>query len=434
MPGPTRRPRVRTIVPIAMLAAVIVAASASAAGKPYTVVLSPATIPGGESTLTATFANRTGQQQLGSANLTAPSGLTVLGATLSGPGTATVRGSVIELRGLGLAPGASTSVSIRVNATGCTTATLAWTVQAKQSNDFNGPPGNNLDLDAQNSALTTTVSGGCNSLRFVTQPQDARIGERITGSDFDPAGPPVAVAVVDSTGSTVTGAAVPVTVALSSGSGPGTLGGTLTVTTVDGVASFANLTISAAGSYRLDATSPGLPPATSAAFTVQQVAVACVEDVDCSAQASTPQSLVAITAFGNTRIDAGFLQLSLDAGPRPDCAGYTEFSADWATVAGPDRSKLVTFTIDKRVMNAQPNNGASFLQMCFAAPFRFTTPPGTPLTELDTDGVPGPELFVGLLPDCGVAPCVTSRNKTKAGDGVIGTRAPGGTDDPAYRP
>jgi hypothetical protein len=67
-----------------MLAAVIVAASASAAGKPYTVVLSPASIPGGESTLTATFANRTGQQQLGSANLTAPSGLSVLGATLSG--------------------------------------------------------------------------------------------------------------------------------------------------------------------------------------------------------------------------------------------------------------------------------------------------------------------------------------------------------------
>jgi len=39
---------VRTILPIAMVAAVIVATSAAAAGKPYTVVISPASIPGGE--------------------------------------------------------------------------------------------------------------------------------------------------------------------------------------------------------------------------------------------------------------------------------------------------------------------------------------------------------------------------------------------------
>ena len=42
--------------------------------------------------------------------------------------------------------------------------------------------------------------------------------------------------------------------------------------------------------------------------------------------------------------------------------------------------------------------------------------------------------FYGLLPDCGTAPCVSSRHKTNAGDGVIVTQAPGGTGDPAYRP
>ena len=81
------------------------------------------------------------------------------------------------------------------------------------------------------------------------------------------------------------------------------------------------------------------------------------------------RSQVKTTAFGNGGLDAGFLQLSFNTGFRPDCAGYEEYSADWALVLGPDRQKLVVFTIDKRVMNASPNNGVSFLQMCFAAPF-----------------------------------------------------------------
>jgi hypothetical protein len=426
------RPRAAVLLALTLAAAAIAATSATAAGKPFTVVLSPATVSSGQATITATFTNRTGQQQLGSANLTAPSAFTVLGATLGGPGTATVAGNVVQLRNLGLAPGGSISVAVTVQSTGCA-GTFAWSVIAKQSNDFNGPPGNNLDLDAANSALTTTVSGGC-ALKFTTQPQDARIGEHITGSDFDPSAAPVTVAIVDAAGNPVAGATAPITVALAPGPSAGHLAGTLTVNAVDGVASFGDLSIDTAGTYKLLATSAGQGSVVSDPFAIQQVAVACVEDVDCTAQASTQQSLVALTAFGNSRVDAGFLQLSLDAGFRPDCVGYDEFSSDWASVLGPDRSKLVTYQIDKKVMNSFPNNGASFIQMCFAAPFMFATRPGTPLTGVDTDGLPGPDLFVGLLPDCGVEPCVVSRSKTRAGDGVIVTRAPGGTNDPAYRP
>ena len=103
-------------------------------------------------------------------------------------------------------------------------------------------------------------------------------------------------------------------------------------------------------------------------------------------------------------------------------------------IEGPDREKTVTATIDKSVMNAQPNNGASFLQMCFGAPYTFATRAGTTLTSVDTNGDSVPDFFYGLLPDCGARPCVSSRNKTNAGDGVIVTLSPGGTQDPAYRP
>ena len=43
----------------------------------------------------------------------------------------------------------------------------------------------------------------------------------------------------------------------------------------------------------------------------------------------------------------------------------------------------------KKIMNAQSNNGASFLESCFGAPYTFATKPGTPL-EVNTAYVPGP--------------------------------------------
>jgi hypothetical protein len=423
MSVPSIRVRIGSSIALALAVAAVVATSASAAGKPYTVVLSPASVSSGSVTITATLTNRTGTQQLGSANLTAPSQFTVTQATLGGPGTATIAGKVVQLRNLSLAPGASRSVTLQVDtsAAACSAGSFAWTVLAKQANDFNGPPGNNLDLDTQNSALTTTVTGGC-GLRFFTPPADANPGQTITGTAFNPSGPPVAVEVVDGAGNRVTTATPTVTMALDGG--PGSLSGTKIVQAANGLASFGDLSINTAGTYRLVASAPGFGSITSGSFSI---GTPCIEDIDCSTHAETAESIVDVTAFGNTRLDAGVLQLSLDTGFKPDCVGYTEFSSDWAQVVGPDRSKLLRYQIDKTVMNRQPNNGASFLQMCFAAPFPFATRPGTPLTPVG-------DMFVGLLPDCGVEPCVDSRSKTKAGDGVITAKAPGGPDDPAYRP
>jgi hypothetical protein len=186
--------------------------------------------------------------------------------------------------------------------------------------------------------------------------------------------------------------------------------------------------------YTLRATSAGLSAATSSTFRVDQVAVACIEDVTCSATIANGSTTFDVTASGNAGTDAGFLVLDNGVGVAIDCAGYTELTATPTVIEGPDRAKTVRSTIDKSVMNAQPNNGASSLQMCFGAPYTFATRPGSTLTGVDTNGDSVDDFFYGLLPDCGTAPCVSSRKKTNAGDGVITTQAPGGTQDPAYRP
>jgi hypothetical protein len=432
-PRSLTRVGITVLASLLAVAALAVPSGAAAATKPFSLVVSPSSVAAGTATtMSVTLTNRTDQQQLGSADVTVPTGLTLRSASIPAPARVTISGSTIQLRDLSLAPGTSATATVQV-AAGCAPATLTWAAVAKQANDFNGPPGNNMDLDPSTSSLTTTVAGAC-SLHFATQPQDARVGEHISGADFVPSGPPVQVEVVDGSGARVTSSGVTVTMSLTGGSASARLSGTASVPAVGGVASFADLSVDTAGTYRLQASSPGLQSAASDQFVVQQVAVPCFEDIDCSAQASTPQTAVETTAFANSGIDAGFLQLSLDTGFRPDCAGYDEFSGDWATVIGPDRAKLVSFAIDKQVMNASPNNGASFLQMCFAAPFRFTPRPGSTLQELDLDGVPGPDTFVALLPDCGEPPCVSGRHKDRAGDGIIEAEAPGGSDDPAYRP
>jgi hypothetical protein len=117
-------------------------------------------------------------------------------------------------------------------------------------------------LSATSAGLTSATSASFTiavpvKLAFVVQPSNA-----LTGASISPA---VQVAVQDASGNTVTAATTPVTVALTSGTG---LGGTLTVTPQNGVATFSNLSVSAAGTYTLSATSSGLTSATSTSFTI----------------------------------------------------------------------------------------------------------------------------------------------------------------------
>jgi uncharacterized protein YjdB len=108
-------------------------------------------------------------------------------------------------------------------------------------------------------AQITVTTGGPAKLAFVQQPSAVQAGAVIS--------PAVTAVIEDASGNLVTGATSPVTVALAA-AGSATLGGTLTVNAVNGVATFSDLTVSAAGSYALTVASAGLTGATSAAFQV----------------------------------------------------------------------------------------------------------------------------------------------------------------------
>jgi hypothetical protein len=474
MPPTLRMP---LVVVAALLSLLAIASPALGATKPFAVVISnadgttPSTLTAGtEGTVKATYRNLGTQQQLGSSNLVVPSALRVVSASVS-QGGATVSGNSILLRDLNLAPGASLTVTMRL-VPGCSGQTLTWAAPVtKQANNFNGPPGNDLTIDLSQSRLTTVVTGSC-ALRFVStaQPANARIGQAITSQPYTPTGPPVGVEVVDGNGIRIATNDVSVTMAIGTNAGGGILSGTTTATTTNGVASFSTLSIDRTGAgYTLVASSPSASSATSTAFSIVEVGVACAEDVDCTGSlglsntnnAFGGSSNVSVTALQGVIADTdrGFLTISRVGGPL-DCSGYTELVASSDTFAvdftSPDREKRVVVSIDKKVMNAQSNNGASFLEACFGAPFLFATKPGTPL-EVNASYVPGPypaPEYKGLLPDCGGqavlddpnspgvqgatisnagAPCVEKRNKTNAGDGVITTRWPAGSADPRMR-
>jgi hypothetical protein len=128
--------------------------------------------------------------------------------------------------------------------------------------------GNGYRLMASSGSLATALSdpfdvaaGAAVTLTFATPPSNALVNRAIT--------PPVRVAVVDALGNTVTGPAVDITVSLQANPGGGTLGGTLTASTVEGIATFSNLSVSTAGTgYTLRAAAPGGLSVVSGGFDV----------------------------------------------------------------------------------------------------------------------------------------------------------------------
>ena len=108
--------------------------------------------------------------------------------------------------------------------------------------------------------ICLTAQGQATQLAFVQPPSNTLVGSTIA--------PPVTVAVEDVNGNVIATDNSNVTVTIGPGSGSGTLNGTLTVAAVNGIAPFNNLSISAVGTYTLQATDGALTPATSPSFTI----------------------------------------------------------------------------------------------------------------------------------------------------------------------
>jgi hypothetical protein len=303
------------------------------------------------------------------------------------------------------------------------------------------------------------------SLSFLTQPRDVQVGSPISGAPADPSGPPVTIAVRDRGGHPTT-AAIPVTIGLGTAPPGATLQGTRTVTSVDGLARFANLSVSAPGTYTLTVTSPAAAPAsssTSQPFVAAQGLTSCENDgAPCTASATTTRVVpgsrpprrytnsVTVAAPPNPAVhdDSGTLAVSYDVGPDIACKGYAFASPDREAISGPTREKTVVSTVSKALLDASGRKPSS-LRTCLLAPYRFNL--GLPLVggtarrvgDVDHDGHAD---YLGLLPNClellrpilGIPilispPCQVSAAADEAGNGVVTYRLPADPRDPLGR-
>jgi hypothetical protein len=255
----------------------------SSAGKCFSLAISPSGVAAGTSaSFSFTITNEAPTQQLGSVQITAPSGFVITSA----PGSASFTSTSALFLGLALAPSATTTLTVSATAP-CGAGSYEWGIEVKQSNNFSGPPGNDFQLDRASAGnLAGRLTGSC-SLAFVTtaEPTGTVAGQVIT-SHFNSSGGPVQVEVLDGSGLLATGSTAAVTVAIGANPGFGTLSGTTTVHAIGGIAAFASLSIDKAGTgYSLAASSPGITSATSAFFTIWGSLTAC--SASCSGSASS---------------------------------------------------------------------------------------------------------------------------------------------------
>jgi hypothetical protein len=386
--GNRRRSFVRagTFLAVVVVAGVVIAAG-SAGGtttKPYTASFDSGPLAGGGTVhVNLAIKNLANPQALGSANVAAASSgsssFTILGATAS-QGDATVASGVLQLRNLNLAPGATLTVDLTVK-TPCQAGSYTWSLLAKQSNSFNGPPGNDFTLQTAGSNLVTALAGTCR-LVWGTQPTTAKVNTTITGTAADPGGPSVDVKAVDGDGNLLTSATGTVTLNKSAGTftTTGAFGGT-TASLVGGVATFSGFTSNGTGQgFTVYASSPGFVSTADSAppFDIYSDGTACTLGLDCS--------LPGVVLDSKTNVDAtatggAFTFLSITpysvplnvTQPGGGCANFQTTGAAGFLQGGGRVSDtgdlLFTYYVNKSQIQKRygNNNGQQFIPLCAGA-------------------------------------------------------------------
>jgi hypothetical protein len=380
----------------------------------YALRISPSTVPGGTSAK-LTFALRnssSGGIPLGSAAFVAPHGFTVTHASLAGGarGSVSVTAGVVHLSGLKLKSGRTLAVVVTaVPAEKCGSAAYRWGSAAA-----NG--GRSLALQPGSSHRSTSVATTC-ALRFAIQPHNAVVDQAISGFDYVPSGPPVAVAIVDGFGNVVKSSNAAVSIGLHSNPGGANLAGRATATTVGGVASFGGLSLDRPQNrYALSAASPGLAGANSTPFDENNTENPCLQNVTCQTQLVNAASQMSVTANPDTtQTNDGTLAESINVGAPLQCSGYAQEDPNWYEflMSSANRTKTLDYIIKQPAIPLEGTVNAilSLTQFCLEAPYEFTTSAGTPAAPTTLpDGTSG---FVGLLPTCGSGgspPCIASKS------------------------
>jgi hypothetical protein len=204
-------------------------------------------------------------------------------------------------------------------------------------------PGTGYTLTATASGLTSAVSatfdvtpGPATKVVYTQQPTAV-----VAGTALSPA---VTVTVQDAGGNTVTSSNALITLAIGTNPGGGTLSGTVSLNAINGVATFANVSINKTGTgYRLVASSSGLTSATSSTFNVTVGSAAQLAftqqpngGVYNSAWSTQPRVTVQ-DAFGNTvTTSVATVTLTITTGTGTSGAVLTCTTNPKAAVAGVD--------------------------------------------------------------------------------------------------
>lgn len=245
-------------------------------------------------------------------------------------------------------------------------------------------------------ASAAKPSSGGNTLAFLTQPTDSSAREAIT--------PVVQVGALNSKGQLNTRFKGVVTLALQ---GAGSLFGITTGTAVNGVASFPDINVDPAGSYTLVASTNGLASATSNAFAITGLAIAC-ESGTCSGSTGnvgnpTPEdSIVGVVSVPTSTCADDRCYLTIDETPGDICDG-------------PCAGNAVKFL--------PPSNAAGIYVVDWACDKSIC--PGTGVSNF-TMYLEKADLTIVTLTDCsnptpkeGELPCVHERSRTGVGDLIV---------------
>ena len=430
---------------------------ASAPTKCYLVTLSttPTSVKAGtKATFTFKVTDEAPHQTLGSLKITVPAiaGYSITRTGVTGPkgSTLTATTTTVVFKTLDIAPGTWKFVTIRATVP-CVSGTYTWTTAARQSNQFNGPPGNFMVLTG-NSKLSGTISGSC-TLEFTNEPKGTRVGNTITTTFGTASGTPIEVGVV-STGTLLTTFAGTVTVSLVGGPTGATLSGTTVVTHSSGSAmfTFRGLSIGTPGiGYQLEAKSGAFSTVAavySSPFSIYQTLTKCT-GVQCSGSASGKTVTLSSTATNSS--STGFLGLGFGtlpgftktscgtytiALPSTDTANFEVLNKTGTAAQTPGTWKVVveiskTIVQTKKLHRTSPNSW----ELCYASttPFTATGTLSTFTVPTRTTSPATTTYYYGLLPSCSntpVAPCVLSKTKDGAGDVLLTFLA---TGDPAGR-
>jgi hypothetical protein len=399
--------------------------ASSALAAPGTVVgtISPSSVPAGATT-GLSFSLQPSSGQVGSFNLTAPTGWSITSLTLQAG--VTLVGNTIQGRNISASSSSPFTVGFSVQAP-CAASSTAWTLVARSGGGFTG---NSFAVDPS-SVLSTPLSGTCVAA-FVADPTDAAFNggsksENITSLPYTPSGGTggsslLKVLVSDAGGTPRAG----ISITLQLSPNPTSLTGPITVTSdANGSATFGTLaapvSVGELGlGYVMTPTGSGVTGTTSGEFGIYREGKPCSTGQSCVVHDTISDPKVGATVTSSDTGTLGVLVQPLGV----DCAatvpaGYKYLPLPTASVIAwkftGTGAQIITASIAKSLAKQVLDRGSSHLDVCFQAdPLKpdFTDKFGNVVSA----GLPG------LLSDCSSAitqNCIISETASGGGGRLI---------------